>query len=356
MLDPSYLQLLLRLPAGTYLDPLRPILARGPGMSWDKLVQAVSRWPDEVAAHEAVATLAGFLDATFPLAVRVAPHGWWNAAQTGMTPVGWPLVRHLRTELRQPGQHFEPCRSIASLKPLVIIDGDDKVVPLASLREGAPALRQLRYRFESVPRDRPAPLGELAPLAQVERLELLLLGGVADLSPVAAMPSLNELVIEVGGATPIDAVVLAPLSTSKLMSLSLIVRAPLRAEPVILAPIAMLRSLRLDPTPLALEALTAMTSLEVLALFNLTRWSRPRLPSGLRDLRLDEVAGLADLADLAGLAQLETLALYGCADLARVDLGSLPALRSLSIGACPGVTALQLGALDGREVDIKISG
>src|SRR5512140_1881689 len=130
--------------AGDRLALGRAIAGRaGLWRTWDPLVAEVSRWPDDDASRAAIAGLAHALDALDLDDLREAPAAWWNAAQAGHAPVGWPLVRRLIFRERQ-GPELVPCAVADSLAHLTLIDADEHNLPPAMLA-GARHLRSLAY-------------------------------------------------------------------------------------------------------------------------------------------------------------------------------------------------------------------
>ena len=300
--------------------------------TWDPLVAEVSRWPDDDASRAAVAGLAHALDELGLDDLREAPAAWWNAAQAGHAPVGWPLVRRLIFRERQGPEPLVPCAVAHSLAHLTLIDADEHNLPPAMLA-GARHLRSLAYEFASTAARPADPVDAFAVLAgTLHQLSLSLRHAATELSALRALTAVTDLHIHFGFAEFGARDPLAALAGMALTSLRLGGRAPLPSLAVV-GQLPALRVLHVDRAPADTAPLARLAQLDELLVGRAA--TLPALPASLRSLHVVESDGLRSSEQLASLAHLEILRLTDCRALQALHLAPLTALRELAISGPP---------------------
>jgi hypothetical protein len=332
--------------AGDLLALGRAIAGRaGLWRTWGPLVEEVSRWPDDEASRAAVASLSQALDALELDSLREAPAAWWNAAQRGAAPVGWPLVRRLIFRERLEPEDLLPCADAESLAALTIIDADEHHLAPDKLA-GARRLRTLIYQFSSTLDRRSDPVEALAALAgTLEQLAVTVNHAATELSSLRALSALTDLRVhfrfdDLGGHDP-----LAALGGMALSALRVDSRSALPSLAVLDA-LPALRVLHVDRAPADPAPIGRPAQLEELLLGRAA--TLPPLPSSLTSLHLIESDGLRSSDQLSSLAKLEILLLTDCRAVDELRLGGLTALRELAISGAPpdAAGAARLGLLD----------
>jgi len=319
--------------AGDRLALGRAIAGRaGLWRTWTPLIEEVSRWPDDPASRAAVASLAHALDDLDLDDLREAPAAWWNAAQAGQAPVGWPLVRRLIFRERQDPEPLMPCEVEDSLAHLTLIDADEHNLPPTRLAD-ARHLRSLAYEFASTAARPADPVDAFTVLAgTLQQLSLSIPHAATDLSPLRALTALTALHLhfrfaDFGGRDP-----LAALAGMPLTSLRVDARAPLPSLAV-LDQLPALRLLHVDRAPADTSPLARLASLDELLLGRAD--SLLGLPASLRSLHLIECDGLRSSDQLAPLTGLAILRLTDCRAVTALHLAGLAELRELAISGAP---------------------